>query len=92
MKIEITEQDIKNGNPCDSEGCAVSQALIRYFNTYVVSTSIKKWKVFITINDQPYFVDKKDNQKVVDFIYAFDNLDFQDNAVPPKPITFKLNQ
>jgi len=92
MNIIITEQDIKKGNPCDSEACAVSQALSRHFNTHAVSTSIKKWKVFIRINDQPYFVDKKDNQKVVDFIYAFDNLDFQENAVAPKPIKFKLNQ
>jgi hypothetical protein len=41
-------------------------------------------EVFITVNDQPYFVDKKDNQKVVNFIYAFDNLDFQDNACTTK--------
>ena len=92
MKIEITEQDIKNGMPCDSEGCAVSQALSRHFNTYAVSTSLRKGKVDIRVNEQVYFVDKNDHEKVVDFIYAFDNLDFQDNAVPPKPITFELNQ
>lgn len=92
MEIKITEEDIKNGNPCDSEACAVSQALSRHFNTYAVSTSISKTKVVIQVNDQHYFVDKKDNEKVIDFIYDFDNLDFEDNAVPPKPITFKLNQ
>ena len=91
MKIEITEQDIKNGMPCDSEGCAVSQALSRHFNTYAVSTSLRKGKVDIRVNEQVYFVDKKDNEKVIKFIYDFDNLEF-DNATPPKPITFELNQ
>jgi len=91
MKIEITEQDIKNGNPCDSEACAVSQALSRYFKTHAVTTSISKGGVDIRINEQPYFVDKNDHEKVVDFICAFDNLDFGVGKAP-KPISFKLNQ
>jgi hypothetical protein len=37
MKIKITEKDIKNGNPCDSEACAVSLALSRHFKTNAVS-------------------------------------------------------
>jgi hypothetical protein len=92
MKIEITEQDIKNGNPCDSQECAVSQALSRHFNTNAVYTSLRKGKVDIRVNEQVYFVNKKDNEKVIKFIYDFDNLDFKDNAVPPKPITFELKQ
>ena len=91
MKIEITEQDIKNGNPCDSQECAVSQALSRHFKTHAVYTSLRKGKVDIRVNEQVYFVDKKDNEKVIKFIYDFDNLEF-DNAIPPKPITFELNQ
>ena len=91
MKIKITEQDIKNGNPCDSEACAVSQALSRHFNTHAVYTSIRKNGVDIRINEQPYFVDKNDHEKVVNFILAFDNLDFGVGKTP-KPISFKLNQ
>ena len=92
MKIEITEQDIKNGNPCDSEACAVSQALSRHFKTNAVSTSVSKNGVDIRVNDQVYFVDENDRKKVINFIFDFDNLDFEHNAVPPKPITFELNQ
>ena len=92
MKIKITKDDIKNGTPCDSEACAVSQALSRHFKTNVVSTSVSKNGVDIRVNDQPYFVDQNDRKKVIDFIFDFDNLDFKDNAVPPKPITFELNQ
>jgi len=91
MKIKITKQDIKNGNPCDSEACAVSQALSRYFKTNAVSTSVSKNGVDIRVNDQPYFVDENDRKKVINFIFDFDNLEF-DNATPPKPITFELNQ
>jgi hypothetical protein len=70
----------------------VSQALSRHFNTNAVSTSLRKnGKVDIKVNEQPYFVDKKDRKKVIKFIYDFDNLEF-DNATPPKPITFELNQ
>jgi len=91
MKIKITKQDIKNGNPCDSEACAVSQALSRHFNTHAVYTSIRKNGVDIRINEQPYFVDKNDHEKVVNFILAFDNLNFGVGKLP-KPISFKLNQ
>jgi hypothetical protein len=50
MKIKVTKQDIQSGEACDSEGCAVSQALSRYFNTYAyVSTSIKKWKFLLQL-------------------------------------------
>jgi len=92
MKIKITEKDIKNGNPCDSEACAVSLALSRHFKTNAVSTSVSKNGVDIRVNDQPYFVDENDRKKVINFIFDFDNLDFEDNAVRPKPITFELNQ
>jgi len=91
MKIEITEQDIKNGNPCDSEACAVSQALSRYFKTNAVYTSIREGGIDIRVNEQPCYVDKDDYEKVVNFIYAFDNLDFGVGKLP-KPISFKLNQ
>jgi hypothetical protein len=94
MKIKITEKDIINGVPFDSEACAISQALMREFNTNCVSTSMGKSKVLIQINEQHYFVDKKDQNKVKKFIYDFDNLAPFDNAeqLPPKPITFELNQ
>ena len=49
MKIEITEQDIKNGNPCDSEACAVSQALRRYFKTNAVYTSIREGGIILEL-------------------------------------------
>ena len=91
MKIKITKDDIKNGTPCDSQECAVSQALSRYFKTHAVYTSIRKNGVDIRVNEQPYFVDENDRKKVKDFILAFDNLDFGVGKLP-KPITFELNQ
>jgi hypothetical protein len=65
--------------------------LSRHFKTNAVSTSVSKNGVDIKVNDQPYFVDENDRKKVINFIFDFDNLEF-DNATPPKPITFELNQ
>jgi hypothetical protein len=42
-----------------------------------VSTSVSKNGVDIKVNDQPYFVDEKDRKKVINFIFDFDNLEFQ---------------
>jgi hypothetical protein len=99
MKIKITKDDIKNGTPCDNEACAVSQALMREFNTDMVTTYLKiknivndkETKVIIYVNDQPYFVNEQDREKVVKFVNQFDNLGFGIGKAP-KPITFELNQ
>ena len=92
MKIKMIKEDVKKGVPCDSEACAISQALMREFNTNQVETSIKGTDINIRVNDQPYFIKSVDIDKVKRFIWDFDNLDFIDDAVPPQPITFELNQ
>lgn len=100
MKIKITKEDIKNGKPCDSENCAVSQALMRHFNTDCLHTSLEyknivdddETIVVIGVDNQRYFVSEKDRKKVVKFINEFDDLYSADDIIPPKPISFELNQ
>jgi len=98
MKIKITKDDIENGTPCDNEACAVSQALMREFNTDMVTTYLKiknivddkQTKVIIYVNDKPYSVNEQDREKVVKFVNQFDNLGFGIGKAP-KPISFEIN-
>jgi len=99
MKIKMIKEDVKNGVPCDSEACAISQALMREFNTNKVNAYLKiknivndeETKVVIYVDDQPCFVDEQDREKVVKFVNQFDNLGFGIGKAQ-KPISFEINQ
>ena len=38
MKIKVTNEDIKTGEPCNSQMCAISMSLKRHFKTDDTST------------------------------------------------------
>ena len=61
MKINVTEEDMKNGEPGNCDSCAISYALRRKFNTMDVRTEIddETSSVLLTIKGKKYQVDEK---------------------------------
>ena len=98
MKINVTEEDIKNGIPSDCRACAISQALRRQFNTEETYTMIsdETGDVSIEIDDRKFQVNHMHESDVVDFIFDFDNYanDYFNNLNPEKlkPITFEIEE
>jgi len=96
-KINVTEEDIKNGIPSNCNACAISQALRREFNTDETYTMIddETGNVSIEIDDRKFQVNHMQENDVLDFIDTFDN--YQDylslgdtEFVDPKPINFEI--
>ena len=88
-KINVTEEDIKNGEPQDCKSCAISQALKRYFMTEETYTMIDDGTgdVSLEVNDIKYQVNHMHESDVADFIYDFDQVDGWSKV---KPITFEM--
>ena len=88
-KINVTEEDIKNGIPSESKSCAISQALRRKFNTDETYTIIDDTTgdVSIEVDDIEYQVNHMHESDVADFIYDFDQVDGWSKV---KPITFEM--
>tara|TARA_R100000479_G_scaffold160332_1_gene97721 strand:- start:297 stop:587 length:291 start_codon:yes stop_codon:yes gene_type:complete len=88
-KINVTEEDIKNGEPQNCKSCAISQALKRYFMTEETYTMIDDGTgdVSLEVNDIKYQVNHMHESDVADFIYDFDQ---EDGWSKVKPITFEM--
>lgn len=82
MKINVTQEDIKNGIPGDPYCCPVARACARALNNKTVSTtglSINYWPT-------PYdFKSLHTPSTVTAFVYSFDN------GEDPGPFEFELN-
>jgi len=89
MKINVTEEDIKNGIPDNDNACAISQALRKKFNTDEVYTQVDGGDVILTINEKKYGVNFKNESDVLDFIFDFDQVDGWSKV---KPMTFKIEE
>ena len=104
MKITVTNEDIKRGEPGNACSCAISLALKRQFKTDDIRTKINHdiERVELTINDKFYYVNDLHEYKVSNFIDSFDNYIFPeededkteyDNIVPePKPMEFEIEE
>ena len=88
-KINVTEEDIKNGEPQNCKSCAISQALKRYFMTEETYTMIDDGTgdVSLEVNDIKYQVNHMHESDVADFIYDFDHVDGWSKV---KPINFEM--
>ena len=93
MKIEVTTDDIKNGEPNNCNMCAVSMALQRYFKTDDTWTKadFDTGEIFLEVNKKDYKVKDTDQYIVGDFIDRFDNMDDID-FFSPKPIQFEIEE
>ena len=95
-KINVNEEDIKNGIPSNCNACAISQALRRKFKTDETYTMIddETGNVSIEIDDRKFQVNHMHESDVADFIFDFDNYanDHFNNLDPEelKPITFEI--
>ena len=96
MKIQVTEEDIKKGEPGSCEFCAISQALRKKFNALEVYTEYdhEYERVRLYVDGQDYQVSDYDEDDVNNFIEAFDNYDTDpeiENALaPPRPMSFTI--
>ena len=101
IKINVTEEDIKNGEPGNCNTCAISQALKRIFKVDEAYTEIEDEtsSVLLTVNDKKYQVDEKTCMSTTDddvkyFISDYDML----SANPewdepyPEPIEFFIQE
>ena len=81
MKIQVTEEDIKKGEPGSCEFCAISQALRKKFNALEVYTEYdhEYERVLLHVNN---------------FIEAFDIYDpdpeIENALAPPRPLSFTI--
>jgi len=99
MKIQVTNEDIKNGEPGNCKSCAISQALKRYFKTEETYTEIDDdtGNVLLTVNDKKYQVDEKTCMSTTDddvkyFISDFDALIDPYSYPDPDPIEFDIEE
>ena len=88
-KINVTEEDIKKGEPTNCKYCAISQALKRYFMTEETYTKIddETGDVSLEVNDIKYQVNHTHESDVRDFIYDYDR---EDGWSDVKPMTFEI--
>jgi hypothetical protein len=97
IKINVTEEDIKNGEPGQCNTCAISQALKRTFKVDEAYTEVDGGDIVLTVNEKKYEVNYKNESDVLDFIHRFDTyleyeyLGSMDGA-PPKPISFEITE
>jgi len=95
MKIQVTNEDIKKGEPGNCDNCAISQALKRYFKTNDTYTEIDDVTddVLLTINNKKYKVNYKQEENVRYFISDFDMLGCDPYDYPePDPIQFDIEE
>ena len=103
MKISVTKQDIKKGEPGSCKNCAISQALKRYFKTNKTYTEIDDdtGNVLLTVNDKKYQVDDKTCMSTTDddvqyFISDYDMLvdgnRWEEAYCIPEPIEFNIKE
>tara|TARA_R100001443_G_scaffold95535_1_gene102064 strand:+ start:448 stop:753 length:306 start_codon:yes stop_codon:yes gene_type:complete len=99
MKINVTEEDIKNGEPGNCNACAISQALKRIFKVGEAYTEIEDEtsSVLLTVNGKKYKVDEKTCMSTTDddvkyFISDFDALIDPYSYPDPDPIEFHIEE
>ena len=94
MRIEVTKKDIENGVPCNSEQCAISQALMRHFKTNVVCTHVDGDHVEITVDGYSYYL-LSCSKSIINFINIFDDsLEYSVLKVDTglKPFSFEIKK
>ena len=93
-KINVTEEDIKNGEPGNCKSCAISQALKRKFKTDSLTVDLDvNGDVCIWVKNKEYEVSDMHESDVADFIFDFDQggtFDEVDGWSKVKPITFEM--
>ena len=99
MKISVTNEDMKKGEPGSCEHCAISQALKRYFKTDKTYTEIDEdtGDVLLTVDGKKYQIDDKTcmsttNDDVQYFISDFDMLGCNPDEPYPDPIEFEIEE
>jgi len=100
IKINVTEEDIKNGEPGNCNTCAISQALKRIFKVDKAYTEIEDEtsSVLLTVNGKKYQVDEKTCMSTTDddvkyFISDFDALGCDPyEYLEPDPIEFFIRE
>ena len=75
LKIKVTEEDIKNGNRCNNESCAIAQAIKRtipdakvyvgFDSVYIDGSTTGKCYWYITSIRARSFINKFDSRKTV---------------------------
>tara|TARA_R100000734_G_C3316736_1_gene109369 strand:+ start:1457 stop:1747 length:291 start_codon:yes stop_codon:yes gene_type:complete len=89
--VNVTQEDINNGEPRKCNNCAISQALKRIFKAEEAYTDIIGGDVVLTVNKKKYQIiyeaDQSHECDVLDFIHDFDEVDGWSKA---KPISFKI--
>lgn len=106
MKIKVTNEDIKTGEPCNSQMCAISMSLKRHFKTDDTSTDcdFDSNKITLRVDDKKYKVKEYCQYAVGEFIDKYDNYIDDDNKLiddshiiidedaKPKPFTFEIEE
>ena len=85
--VEVTQDDIKNGLQCDSDKCAIAIALKREYKTNDVEVSILHDYASLCVGKDELNI--RHENKVLDFIYCYDNMDDMDMP-SPKPFTLEV--
>ena len=95
IKVNVTEEDIREGVCGDAHRCAVAQALARATGDSDPCVCERDWTLYICVHLR-YFVAP---MSVVDFVHQFDRqprmvdgtINFAgEHAQPPKPFDFEL--
>ena len=88
MKINVTEEDIKNGQPQNIQCCPIALALKRTFKTDMVEVkkNDENNEVILQVDDNEYDKDYVSNHS--DIFYFVDSYD--DNG-QVEPFTFEIN-
>ncbi len=88
MKIKVTTDDIKNGEPGQYDECAISKALKKNLKGEHAFTEcdFDSGKITLNVDGTEYKIKSYDRYKVGDFIDRFDNDD------EPKPIQFEIEE
>ena len=80
--IEVTQEDINNGVPCDCNKCAIALALKREYKTDDVEVSVPEDYVSLCVGKNELNLRYDMDSKVSEFIYLFDTYG-NDNVAEP---------
>jgi len=88
MKINVTKEDIKNGQPQNIQCCPIALALRRTFKTDMVEVkkNDENNEVILQVDDNEYDKDYVSNHN--DIFYFVDSYD---DGGQVEPFTFKIN-
>ena len=88
MKINVTEEDIKNGQPQNIQCCPIALALKRTFKTDMVEVkkNDENNEVILQVDDNEYDKDYVSNHN--DIFYFVDSYD---DGGQVEPFTFEIN-